>query len=129
MPANNSRYLFAGFFCITAVYLAYNVFFVDAADYEQFPRALKHLSRLISIIIVYVIGFYSFKKYDVKWIRDLWNMMYLITGPLLLLIGLYDLKFGPAPEQFKSVAKTLHDFLISPVIYAAILIVKKTLGK
>jgi len=35
------------------------MFFVDVAYYGHIPRAIRHLVRLVSIMTVYVIGFYS----------------------------------------------------------------------
>ena len=129
MANKQRKIILIGLSGITAVYVLYNVFLVDASYYESIPRSLKHTSRFVSMIIVYCIGYFSFKNYGVKWIIDLWNMLYFIVTPLLVLIGVYDLTVGPAPEQLKSISKTLHEFLISPIFYIALLIMKKTLAK
>jgi hypothetical protein len=129
MLTNNRKYVLSGFFSIASVCLLYNMFLVDANYYEQIPREIKHLARLATIVLVYCIGLYSFKKYNVKWVTDLWNMIYLAIVPLLILIGFADLVWGPVPVPLRSISKTLHDCLISPIVFAAILIVKKTAGK
>lgn len=128
MAGNKRKYILIGLFAITAVYLLYNIFLVDASYYEDVPRKIRHLSRMLSIILVYGIGYYSFKNYGEKWIIDIWNIIYFTVVPLLILIGIYDLSFGPASVQLRNISKTLHEFLIAPVFYVTILIIKKTLG-
>jgi hypothetical protein len=129
MIGNKRKYILIGLFAITTVYLLYNIFLVDASYYEDIPRKVRHLSRLLSIIFVYGIGYYSFKNYGEKWIIDIWNIIYFAVIPLLILIGIYDLSLGPASVELRNISKTLHEFLISPVFYVTILIVKKTLGR
>jgi len=129
MSNEQRRIVLIGLSGIVVVYLLYNIFLVDASYYESIPRNLRHISRFVSLAVVYCIGFFSFKNYGVKWIIDIWNVVYIIITPLLLLIGVYDLTLGPAPEQLKSLSKTLHEFLISPIFYLSMLILRKTLGK
>jgi len=129
MANKQRRIVFIGLSGIVAVYLLYNIFLVDASYYESIPRNLKHINRFVSMIFVYFLGYFSFRNYGVKWIIDIWNTVYFILVPLLVLAGVYDLTIGPAPEQLKSISKTLHEFLISPVFFLAILIIRKTLGR
>jgi hypothetical protein len=129
MRGNKRRFILIGLSFIAIIYLLYNIFLVDASYYENIPRTIRHLFRFLSIILVFGAGYFSLKNYGVKWIIDLWNVMYFIIVPLLVLTGLYDLFIGPAPVELKNISKTLHEFLISPVFFVAILIISKNLGK
>ena len=129
MKKNKRLYILGGFFAIVIVYSLYNIYLVDVNYYEDIPRKVRHINRFLSILIVYGIGFYTFKKYDVPWIRTLWNIIYILFLSLLILIGIYDWSLGPASGQIRNIANTFHEFLISPILYVAILIINNTLVK
>lgn len=129
MASNKRKYILIGLLAIVVVYSLYYLCLVYVSYYDAIPRKVRHINRLLSILIVYGIGYWSFKKYNVKWIRMLWNAIYFTVVILLVLIGLYDWSLGPASMQVRNIAKTLHEFLISPVLFVAILIINKTLVK
>ncbi|WP_343112734.1 hypothetical protein [Mucilaginibacter sp.] len=87
------------------------------------------MSRLASIVLVYATGYFTYKKNGIKWMTDLWKVVYLVTIILLVFIGLYDWSLGPASMQIRNIAKTLHEFLISPILYLGIVIINHILVK
>jgi hypothetical protein len=129
MPGKKRNYVILGLVAIILVYTLYYMLFVYVSYFNDIPRKVRHISRLISIIIVYGIGYCAFKKYDVKWIRSIWNFVYFTVVIMLILIGIYDWSFGPASAQTRNVAKTMHELLISPVLYAGILIINRIIVK
>lgn len=129
MPGSKRKYLFIGLAVIIVIYTLYYMGFVYVSNFNQIPRKVRHLSRLVSILFVYGAGFYAFKKYDVKWIRTVWNLVYFAIVILLVFIGVYDWSFGPASMQTRNIAKTLHEFLISPLLYVGLLIINRILVK
>jgi hypothetical protein len=129
MPGSRRKYILLGLLAIVIVYSLYNLCLVYVSYYDAIPRKVRHLNRFLSILIVYGIGYYSFKKYGVKWMSDIWNVIYAAVVILLVLIGIYDWSLGPASMQVRNIAKTLHEFLISPILYAVILIINKTLAR
>jgi hypothetical protein len=122
-PANKRNYLIGGFIGIVLLYSLYNIYLVDVDYYNQIPRKVRHIARFISILAVYGIGFYSLKKYMDTWVINLWNAIYIIFTILLILIGLYDWSTGGASNQLRNIANTLHEFLISPVLFIALYII------
>jgi len=48
---------------------------------------------------------------------------------MLILIGIYDWTLGPASASIRNVAKTMHELLISPILYAGILIINRVVVK
>jgi hypothetical protein len=129
MSINKNKFIWFGLLAIEVVYSLYNIFFVYTIHYEDIPRKVRHIVRLFSIVIVYGIGYYSFKKYGVKWIGDIWSIIYIAVVTLLVLIGIYDWALGPSSMQLRNIAKTFHEFLISPVLFVAIVILSKSLSK
>jgi len=123
MLKNKRNYLIIGFLAIVIVYSLYNLYLVDVNYYDQIPRKLRHIARLVSILIVYGIGFYTLRQYMQPWVVSLWNIIYLFAATLLILIGIYDWSTGGAASQVRNIANTLHEFLISPVLYIALYII------
>ena len=122
-PTNKRSYIIAGFVAIVLVYSLYNIYLVDVNYYNDIPRKVRHINRFVSVLLVYGIGIYTLKKYMEGWVIGLWNSIYLIATLLLLIIGVYDWSIGGAPAQVRNIANTLHDFLISPILYAVVYII------
>src|ERR1700761_8474199 len=130
MAANKRKYIIiVGLLAIAVVYSLYYLCCVYVSNFDAIPRKVRHLERFASILMVYGIGYYSFKQYGVKWMRDIWNTIYFVLVCLLVLIGMYDWSFGPTSAQIRSVAKTVHEILISPILFMAIAIINKTLAR
>ena len=129
MPGKKRNYIILGFIAIVLVYTLYYMLFVYVSYFNDIPRKVRHVSRLISIIIVYGIGYYAFKKYDVKWLSSVWNFIYFVVVVMLLLVGIYDWTLGPASASIRNVAKTMHELLISPILYAALLIINRIVAR
>ena len=129
MEPSNRKYVIIGGVAITLMYILYNIFFVYASYYNQIPRHLRHINKMLSILVVYSIGWYSLKSYGVSWLSSLWKIIYAGGVTLLILIGIYDWSLGSASSQVRDVAKTFHECLVSPILFAAIVIVSSTLRK
>ncbi|HVW98400.1 MAG TPA: hypothetical protein VHA56_20710 [Mucilaginibacter sp.] len=129
MQKSRRKYIVLGLLAILLIYTLYYMAFVYVSYFNEIPRKVRHIARLVSILLVYGIGYYTLKKYGVKWISAIWNYIYFVVVLLLILIGLYDWTLGPASQQIRNVAKTLHEFLISPVLYAGLLIINRMLTK
>jgi hypothetical protein len=124
---NKRYYIIGGFLAIFLVYSLYNIYLVDVSYYNQIPRKVRHLARFLSILIVYGIGFYTLKKSMTGWVINIWNSIYLIFTFLLILIGIYDWSVGGASNQIRNIANTLHEFLISPVLFIVLYIIHNKL--
>jgi len=127
--SNRRRYFFIGLTAISVVYIIYNIYFADnGAYYQSVSRNVRHINSFASVLLVYWIGLLALKKYSVRWIILIWHLLYGSCVLILLGIGGYDWYSGQAAFQFINVARTLHEFLISPVPYVGIAIIRKTLS-
>ena len=123
------KYIIIGVILILLIYTLYYKAVVYVDYFNAIPRKVRHIARLVSILLVYAVGYFTYKKYGIKWMNDLWKVVYLVTIVLLILIGIYDWGFGPASMQVRNIAKTLHEFLISPILYLGIYIINRVLVK
>lgn len=127
---NNKRaYFLLGFLLISVVYALYNIYLVEVNNYADIPKKIRGVYRLLSIVTVYVIGFYFLKKYNSSWIRVFWNALYITIVSLLILIGIYDWSSGHTLSPAKDISSTFYTLLISPLLYTTLLIVNRTLMK
>jgi hypothetical protein len=121
--ANRGGYLIGGFIAIVLVYSLYNIYLVDVSYYDQIPRKVRHIARFLSIVMVYGIGIYTLKKCMSLWVTNLWNSIYLAVTIILIIIGGYDWATGGALTPIRNVANTLHEFLISPILFVVLYII------
>ncbi len=118
--ANKYVYYWVGFIIIVVIYSVYNLYLVDVNYYQSIPRKVRHICKLLTILSIYGTGTFALKKYAAGWMMYIWHLLHIVIIALLLLIGLYDWSFGELSAQFRNVANTLFEFLISPVIYIAV---------
>lgn len=128
LKLNNRRaYLIGGFLAIFLIYSLYNIFLLDVNYYNQIPRKIRHINKLMAILLVYGIGTFALKKYTVSWMMLVWHLLHIAVILFLLVIGVYDWSFGVISDKLRNIASTFLEFLISPVFYAAIAIVNNRL--
>jgi hypothetical protein len=118
--SNKQVWYWAGFIIIVIIYSLYNLYLVDVGYYQSIPRKLRHIGKFLAILSIYGTGTIALKKYTADWMMYLWHLMHILIITLLLLTGIYDWSFGEISAQFRNIANTLFEFLISPVIYIAV---------
>ena len=126
---NRRVYFYAGLLGIALVYCLYNIYFFYADFYLQVPVKIRHIVRFASALLVYGIGILALKGYKLRWMMQIWNLLYGLIFCILLLIGLYDWISGRASFEVRNIADDLHQFLLSPILYVAIGIVNSRLKK
>jgi hypothetical protein len=117
---NRRLYFWGGFIIIVVIYSLYNLYLVDVNYYQSIPRKVRHICKFAAVLSIYGIGTFALKKHATEWMMYIWHLLHIIIIAVLLLIGLYDWSFGEISDQFRNVANTLFEFLISPVIYIAV---------
>jgi hypothetical protein len=119
------RFVF-GLIGIVIVYSIYYLFF-EGYYHWNIPRKLKHVGRVASIIGVYGIGTLSLKNGADKWMMTLWHLIHTALIVVLVFIGLYDWTIEMVSYPTKKFAQSLHEFLISPVLFVGMWILRSKL--
>jgi len=128
MFKNKKRlFLVIGFLAITLIYSLYNIFLIDSAFYWSIPRKIRHLNKLVLILVVYAIGTYALKKYTVHWMMQIWHLIHIVVILSLILIGVYDWYFQTVTLYLRNIANTLLEILISPMLYISIILLNRKL--
>lgn len=130
MPNIKKRtYFWVGFIAIVVIYSLYNLYLVDVNYYQSIPRKVRHICKFAAILSIYGTGTFALKRYTTTWMMYIWHLLHIVIISILLLIGIYDWTFGEISVQFRNVAGTLFEFLISPVIYIGIGILTSKFGR
>jgi hypothetical protein len=124
---NKRIYFYIGLLAIGLVYCLYNIYFLYADFYLDVPIKIRHMVRFLSLLLVYGIGTLALRAFTVGWMMQIWHLVYGIGFMILLLIGLYDWISGRAAPEVRVIANDLHQFLLSPIVYVVIGIVKSRL--
>ena len=129
MSKPKPKYIFIlGLLAICVIYSLYSVYF-DLTYVPDIPGKLKHLNKLLFVIIVYGVGTLALKRYMIGWMMLIWHVLHIIFISVLLLIGFYDWYHGDITDQIRNVANSVFEFLISPVLYVSMGIIQFRLFK
>ncbi|MDO6435070.1 hypothetical protein Q4E93_30930 [Flavitalea sp. BT771] len=113
------RFFLIGLGVIVLFYILYYVVFV----YHVFlvvPMRLRQLIKLGFILLTYGTGVWALRKDTARWIMKIWHLLYGCTFLFLILLGVLDGWLGRMSPAVREVAGNLHEFLISPVLYIVI---------
>ncbi len=115
---SNARYIGA-LMVILVLYTAYHLMLGDNKAAEAIPRKWRHFYRFGVVLAVYGAGTWGLGRQREKWLLNLWHLIHttLITG--LLLIGVWDWGIQPVSYAVRRLGNSIHEFLISPLLYLA----------
>ena len=114
-----------GLIAILGLYSAYHLLVGDNPDWEKIPHKLRQLSKIGVVLAVYGTGTAGLGKLPQKWLLQLWHLIHTTLIAVLLLIGFWDFVISELPYSFKRLGNSIHEFLISPLLYLATALVGK----
>jgi len=118
-----------GLIGLLAVYSAYSLFLTSGIYLNQTPRIEKVALKWLSIMVVFLIGFFSLRSYAVKWVVEIWNLIYLLTSGILIIASIINWLHEGSIPPVRNIAKALDEFLISPLLYIGIIIISFVFNK
>lgn len=116
-------YFWIGLAGILLVYSLYYLLLRDTHIFYAVPRRLRHVYKFLSVVWVYGIGSSALEKMRALWMYGLWHAIHLILIAALLLIGGADWLSGSLSFGWKHIGASIHELLISPVLYVAMVVV------
>jgi len=113
------KFFLIGLTVIVLLYILYYLLFVYGV-FLVVPMRTRQLIKLGSIFLIYGVGVWALRKDTAGWIMKIWHLMYGCTFLFLILLGLLDWWLGRTSPAVREVAGNLHEFLISPILYIVI---------
>src|ERR1700744_825498 len=117
-----------GLLLIALIYSAYNICF-DLTYVPDISGKLKHVNKLLWLLLVYAAGTWILKNNMSPWMTQLWHLIYLVCLTALILIGVYDWHTGFISPSLRNFANTVHELLLSPVLFGSIGLLQWRLAK
>lgn len=114
-----------GLVAIVLLYSVYYVYFVYGAFIGMALRP-RHLIKLVFVVLVYGAGFWALRRGTVAWTIKVWHLLYGLTICILLGMVLYDWGVSRLPASSRSIADDLQDFLVSPLPYICIALLRRS---
>jgi hypothetical protein len=113
-------FFFLGLLASAILYSAYNLYILDPYVYEKMGRSTRHIFKFGSLILAWLIGFLVYRSLAPAWLRHLWNILYLASLAILLLLAAWDAAIHGLPPSIRQPISTFHEALISPIPYVVI---------
>ena len=113
-----------GLAAIVLLYCIYEFFFVYGLFMGMATRP-RHFTKLVFVVLVYGAGLLALRRGAVVWTTKVWHLLYGVTICILLGMVLYDWGVARLSASSRSIADDLQDFLVSPLPYICIALLRR----
>jgi hypothetical protein len=114
-----------GLLAIVVLYCVYYLFFVYGLFIGMALRP-RHFIKLVFVVMVYGAGFLALRRSGVVWTTKVWHLLYGLTICILLGMVMYDWGVSRLSASSRSIADDLQDFLVSPLPYICIELLRRS---
>jgi len=121
-------FFWLGLIAMALLYGLYYFYFLNGLSFSIGLRA-RHVVKFVFILIAYGIGSFALPDHTAGWMMRIWHWAYGIGLFLLLLVGIYDWGIARTPLQVRFIADDLQELLVSPILYAVIGMLHRTLDR
>lgn len=101
-------------------------FFTESVGVEEFKRKIAHI---VFLIAVGAVGYFTWAKHPVGWLRSVWIMAYTAAIALIMGVGLIQWKFGLFGTAFLDEIHHIRLFFSSPLPFIMLLAAPKKFKK
>ncbi len=117
-----------GLLVILILYCCYYLGFVYGV-FMQIPLRARHLIRILFVLLVYFAGGRGLRKDMAGWMMKIWHLLYALGISGMLILGMYDWWVVRLPVTARYIGDSLQEFLVSPVLYIAIGLLRRSLAR
>jgi hypothetical protein len=125
----SSKRFWWGLICILIIY---SLFYLIQADNNEIthliPYKAKVAGKIIVVFLVYITGSYFLKELPQQWLLNLWHVIHIFLISILLSLWVWHYIIQPLPLHIRRFGFSIHEFLISPLLYLATGIVGRLEG-
>lgn len=107
-----------GLIIILLFYTIYYLLFVETSYFQNYiPRKVRHLTKFIILILVYLVGLSHLKLDNISWMKTIWHITHITGIAILVGFGFYDWLFTPLHLNTKLLLISINELLIAPTLY------------
>jgi hypothetical protein len=115
----SSRRFWLGLLAILIIYSAFYLLMADNKNALVIPRMARHFLKISIVFMVYFTGTYFLGKVPQKWLIQVWHLVHISLISLLMVLWIWHFAVAPLPHNLRVLGYSLHEFLISPLLYLA----------
>lgn len=116
----NTKRFISGFILILSVYTIYYLLFADNKIITaHLPHSARHSIKFLVVLLVYMSGTLFLGKLSERWLNHIWHFIHLTLISLLIILWMWHFLISPLPANLRRLGFSIHEFLISPLLYLA----------
>lgn len=115
----STKKFWIGLLVIFLIYTAYWVLLAENKSALKIPAIYRHILKMGVVFAVYFSGTYFLGTLPQKWMLQLWHLIHITLISLLMLLWVWHFGVKTLPLYFRRLGFSVHEFLISPLLYLA----------
>jgi glucan phosphoethanolaminetransferase (alkaline phosphatase superfamily) len=92
-------------------------------------RSLKYVLYFLWLGVICIVGYWSMKGFQIKWIQKIWIILYAIIIILLLMAGVIDHWIGITSADVRDLISVIKAFFQSPMPFVVCWFLATRFGK
>jgi hypothetical protein len=108
-----------GLVVILIIYSAFYLLMADNREAFDIPIMGRHFIKIAIVFMIYFTGTFFLGKLPQKWLGQVWHIVHISLISLLMILWLWHFLISPLPHNLRVLGYSLHEFLISPLLYLA----------
>lgn len=108
---------------LITILLIYSAFYLIQADNNvlthRIPYKAKVAGKVLVVLLVYFSGSFFLKNLPQKWLLNIWHIIHIVLITILFSLWTWHYLIQPLPLQIRRFGFSIHEFLISPLLYLA----------
>jgi len=113
------RDFITGLVVLVIIYSAYYLLVADNDRIIQKTPWVIHSIKILVVLAIYFAGTYFLSRLPKKWLKQLWHLVHIVLISVLVLLWTWHFAITPLPLNLRNFGYSIHEFLISPLLYLA----------
>jgi hypothetical protein len=109
----------AGLIVLITIYTAYYLLVADNDGITKQPLLITHSIKILVVLAIYLSGTFFLAKLPQKWLKQLWHLIHIVLISILVVLWSWHFAVHPLPINLRNFGYSIHEFLISPLLYLA----------
>jgi hypothetical protein len=117
-PKQNRDFI-TGLIVLVLIYSAYYLLVADNDRIIQKTPFISHSIKILVVLVIYFSGTFFLAKLPQKWLKQVWHLVHIVLISILVILWSWHFAVHPLPFNLRNFGYSIHEFLISPLLYLA----------
>ncbi len=114
-----NRDFITGLMVLVLIYSAYYLLVADNDRIVEKTPFVTHSVKILVVLLIYLAGTYFLARLPQKWLKLLWHIVHIVLITILVMLWTWHFAVQPLPAGLRNLGYSIHEFLISPLLYVA----------